>query len=131
MKKFIAMMLCLVLALSLVGCSNKNLTFDIGAASRVHIKSGLTGDEVNITDAELIKNITADINSLAFIKTSSSEGKVGYVYMLTWFDTADKQMAQITITEENGYQISHEGNYYKVDADLSIDIELIDKMLNQ
>jgi len=128
-KKIAAIVICLVLALSLVACSDKNLTFDIGVASRVHIKSGLTGDEVNITDSELIKSITADINSLTFIKTSSSEGEVGYAYMLTWFDAADKQIAQITITEENGYQISYEGNYYKVGADLNINIELFDKML--
>ena len=59
-----------------------------------------------------------------------ADGKVGYAYMLTWFDTEDNQIARITITDENGYQISHDGYYYKVGADLCIDTELIAAMLN-
>lgn len=58
------------------------------------------------------------------------DGKVGYAYMLTWFDTKDNQIARITITEKNGYQISHDGYYYKVGADRSVDTSLIDEMLD-
>lgn len=130
MKKLIALLLALVCVLGLLGCSDKNVTFDIGTASTINIKSGLTGDEVNIADNEFIQNITENINSLRFEKTSATDGKVGYAYMLTWFDTEDNQIATITITEENGYQISHDGYYYKVGADLSIDTALIDEMLN-
>ena len=130
MKKFIALALALVCVLGLVSCSDKNMTFDIGEASKINIKNGLTGDEVNIVDTEFIQNITENINSLRFEKTSATDGKVGYVYMLTWFDTEDNQIAKITITEENGYQISHDGYYYKVGADLCIDTALIDEILN-
>ena len=130
MKKFIALALALVCVLGLVSCSDKNMTFDIGEASKINIKNGLTGDEVNIVDNEFIRNITENINSLRFEKTSATDGKVGYVYMLTWFDTEDNQIAKITITEENGYQISHDGYYYKVGADLCIDTVLIGEMLN-
>ena len=126
----IALVLALVCVLGLVGCSDKNITFDIGTANKINIKSGLTGDEVNIADNEFIQSITENINSLRFEKTSKVNEKVGYAYMLTWFDTEDNQIARITITEENGYQISHDGYYYKVGADLSIDTELIDEMLN-
>lgn len=129
MKKSI-FILSLIIVLGLVGCSDKNLTFDIGEASKIHIKSGLSGDEVNITDKEFIQEITEDINSLRFEKTSTSNGKVGYAYMLTWLDTEDEPIARVMITDENGYQISHAGYYYKVGADLSIDVELIDDMLN-
>lgn len=130
MKKLIALLLALVCVLGLLGCSDKNVTFDIGTASKINIKSGLTGDEVNIADNEFIQNITENINSLRFEKTSATDGKVGYAYVLTWFDTEDNQIATITITEENGYQISHDGYYYKVGADFSIDTALIDEMLN-
>ena len=130
MKKYIALVLALVCVLGLAGCSDKNMTFDIGTANKINIKSGLTGDEVNIADNEFIQSITENINSLRFEKTSKVNGKVGYAYMLTWFDTEDNQIARITITEENGYQISHDGYYYKVGADLCIDTELIDEMLN-
>lgn len=130
MKKYIALVLALVCVLGLVGCSDKNMTFDIGTANKINIKSGLTGDEVNIADNEFIQSITENINSLRFEKTSKVNEKVGYAYMLTWFDTEDNQIARITVTEENGYQISHDGYYYKVGADLCIDTELIDEMLN-
>lgn len=130
MKKLIAMVLAIVCLLGLVGCSGKNVTFDIGSASKINIKSGLTGDEANIADPAFIHSITENINSLRFEKTSASDGKVGYVYMLTWFDSEDNQIAEIIITEENGYQISHNGYYYKVGADLCIDTELIAEMLN-
>ena len=102
MKKFIALALALVCVLGLVSCSDKNMTFDIGEASKINIKAGLTGDEVNIVDSEFIQNITENINSLRFEKTWATDGKVGYVYMLTWLDTEDNQIARITITEENG-----------------------------
>lgn len=130
MNKLIALVLSLFCVLGLVGCSDKNMTFDVGTSNKINIKSGLTGDEVDIADNEFILNITENINSLRFEKTSATDGKVGYAYMLTWFDTEDNQIARITITDENGYQISHDGYYYKVGADLCIDTELIAKMLN-
>ena len=130
MKKYIALVLALVCVLGLAGCSDKNMTFDIGTANKINIKSGLTGDEVNIADNEFIQSITENINSLRFEKTSKVNEKVGYAYMLTWLDTEDEPIARVMITDENGYQISHAGYYYKVGADLSIDVELIDDMLN-
>ncbi|MBR2132721.1 MAG: hypothetical protein IJ955_09380 [Oscillospiraceae bacterium] len=130
MKKYIAFVLTLIYVLGLVACSDKNMTFDIGTANNINIKSGLTGDEVNIADNEWIQSITEDINSLRFERTSATNGKVGYAYMLTWFDTEDNQIARIIITDENGYQISYDGYYYKVGADLCIDTELIGEMLN-
>ena len=122
--------LFIIAVIGLVGIFSKNMTFDIGEAAKINIKSGLTGEETNIADNEFIKDITENINSLRFEKTSSTDGKVGYAYMLTWYDADGAEIADITITDENGYQISHDGYYYKVGADLNIDIELIDEMLN-
>jgi len=131
MKKLIAIVLTIICVLALVGCSNKNMTFNIGEASKINIKSGLTGHEVDVTDSETIQNITQDINDLRFEKTSKMDGEVGYAYMLEWFDADGKQIASITITDENGYQIIHDGYYYKVGADLCIDVELFDKLLDR
>lgn len=107
-----------------------NMTFNIGTAAKINIKSGLTGAEVYIADNEFIKDITENINSLRFEKNSPTDGKVGYAYMLTWYNADDTEIATVTITDENGYQISHDGYYYKVGADLNIHIELIDEMVN-
>ena len=130
MKKIIAIVFAILCVMSIEGCSNKNMTFDIGEAAKINVKSGLTGEEVNIADNEFIKDITENINSLRFEKTSSTDGKVGYAYMLTRYDADGAEIADITITDENGYQISHDRYYYKVGADLNIDISLIDEMLN-
>ena len=130
MKKIITIVFAILCVMSIVGCSNKNMTFDIGEAAKINIKSGLTGAEVNIADNEFIKGLTENINSLSFKKTSTTDENVGYAYMLTWYNADDTEIAAVTITDENGYQISHDGYYYKVDADLNIDIELIDEMLN-
>lgn len=130
MKKLIALVLALAGVLGLAGCSDKYMTFDIGEASTINIKSGITGDEVIIDDDVFIRSITENINSLRFEKTSSDEGQAGYVYRLTWLDTENKPIACVTITEGNGYQIRHDGYYYKVGADLNIDTEQIAKMLN-
>lgn len=130
MKKLILLLFAMVCILGLIGCSNKNMTFNIGQASMLNIKSALTGDEVNVASNELIQGITENINSLRFEKTSATDGNNDYAYELTWFEQKGNQIAKITITEENGYQISHEGYYYKVGADQSIDIALIDEMLD-
>lgn len=130
MKKWMTLLLALICVLGMGGCSHTNMTFDIGEASRLSIKSGLTGTEAHVTDAALIQSVTENINSLRFERTSAADGQVGYAYMLTWFGPEDDQLARVTITEENGYQIRHEGYYYKVGADLNIDTDAIEEMLN-
>ena len=55
MKKLMALVLALVCVLGLVGCSDKNMTFDIGTANKINIKSGLTGDEVNMQIMSLFR----------------------------------------------------------------------------
>lgn len=68
MKKVIAIVLAVLCVMAAAGCSSKNMTFNIGAASKINIKSGLTGDEINIADYGFIKDITGNINSLRFEK---------------------------------------------------------------
>lgn len=121
--------LAFVFVLGLVGCSSKRLTFDIGDASQIKIFSSLTGDEVIISDEDFIKDVTQNINSLTFEKTGKEE-EPGYAYILTWMDKENNEVASLTITEENGHQISYDGYYYKVEADLAIDMALIYEMLD-
>lgn len=123
MKKLIAFVLALGCVLAFAGCTDKTMTFDIGEASKLDVKSPL--GEATISDNAFIHSITENINSLEFEKTSATDGKDDYVYLLTWFDAEDKQIASIAITEENGYQIRHNGYYYKAGADLCIDVKSI------
>lgn len=98
------------------------LMFRINALSAIFTSSPVRPDLILILLACPISRVIE--------KTSAADGKAGYAYMLTWLDAKDTQLARITITDENGYQISRDGYYYKVGADLSIDIELLDEMLN-
>lgn len=101
------------------------MTFDIGEASSIKIVSGLSGDKATISDQVFIQTITDHFNSLRFEKTASSEGAKGYAYTLTWLNAEDKAIATVTISDENGYQINHDGYFYKVGADLNIDVAFI------
>ena len=130
MKKLIAFVLIIACVFGLVSCSDKNLRFNIEAASSIDIKSGLTGDEVILADKEFIQKITENINSLRFEKASLSDEDGGYIFSLTWLDKEDNPIETITITEENGYQIRYDGYYYRVGADLAIDTEMIYEMLD-
>ena len=58
MKKMLALGLALVLSLCVVGCSEKSMTFDIGEANKIELRSGADGTMVEITNAEDIKYIT-------------------------------------------------------------------------
>ncbi len=129
-KKLTAFVLALVCVLSLMGCADRKMTFDIGEASKIRIMSGLTGDKATISDQAFIQGITENINSLRFEKTASAEGVKGYAYTLTWVDAEDKQIAAISITDENGYQINHNGYFYKVGSDQSIDVAFIAETLD-
>lgn len=64
MKKLIVLIVALVCVLGLVGCADKNMTFDIEDASKIELRSGNDGTLVEITDAEDIKYITDNIISL-------------------------------------------------------------------
>ena len=142
MKKWVAYFCMAFLLFGLAGCTEvpdktagapatEEMTFDIGPAREVCIKSGISDDEVTITDEEFIQEITENMNSLRFEKASATEGAAGFVYRLTWLDAAEKQIATVTITDEEGRQISAEGGYYSTDPGLSIRMDLIAARYNQ
>lgn len=119
----------LTLLFALTGCGNRRLSFAIGDADKLTVKSGFTGDEAEIVDDKLIRSITEEINALHFERTSGSHGKNGFAYMLTWYDADGSRIVRITITDRNGYRISHDGSFYKVGGDRSIDVDRLTKLL--
>ena len=125
------MVLSLICVLGLTGCIGKSMRYDIGQASTIIIKSGLTSEEVRLSDSEVISKITEDINSLRFEKTAESNDEMNYIYMLTWLDEESNVIETVTVTSENGYQIRHNGHYYKVCADLCIDTSLIEQAFDK
>ena len=109
----------------------RRLTFEIGDVERLTVKSGFTGDEAEVTDKDLIRSITDEINALRFVQTSGSNGKNGFAYMLTWYGADGSRIMRITVTDRDGCQISHDGSFYKVGADACIDLDRIADILNK
>ena len=82
MKKFVAAFLVLVLALSVAGCAEKSMKFDIGEASKIELRSGTDGTVIEITNTEDIEHITDNINAMTFSKGESSKDHSGWSYSL-------------------------------------------------
>ena len=73
MRKYIALVLALVCVLGLVGCSDKNMTFDIGEASKINIRSGLTGG-LSETGQLSVSFVPQEILELCgYVSTENSE----------------------------------------------------------
>ncbi len=128
MKRLIVLVWALVCVLSLLGCSETNMTFDIGEASKIELRSGNDGTMVEITDVEDIQYITDNINSLTFSKGESSKDYSGWSYSLKWYDSENNMMEEMVVMSE--YQIDYKDYFYKgMEADHKIDISFLDTLL--
>ncbi len=125
MKRIIIFALTVLVVCSLIGCSDKDMTFNIGKASELQIKIGIGNEIISIHDTELVKAITDNINSLRYEKRSEAVGMVGWSYMLTWKDNEGNVIEELAIVDTEGYQILYDGYYYGVGADLAINVGLL------
>ena len=126
MKIIIAMVLCLVLALSIVGCGkNDTKTFEITGAEKLTVMSGTTGESIEITSTDDIKYITDNINALNYSKGKRVNSD-GWSYSLQWFDENGKAIEKLTLLGD-GYTVIYDGYYYKgMSIDYEIDLAFLD-----
>ena len=126
MKKIIAMVLCLVLALSIVGCGkNDTKTFEITGAEKLTVMSGETGKSIEITNANDIKYITDNINALKYSKGEKVNSD-GWSYALQWIDKDGKTIDSLSLLGD-GYTVISDGYYYKgMLVDYEIDLEFLE-----
>ena len=122
MRKIMALGLVLVFALSMVGCSNKSMTFDIGEVSKIELRSGTDGTTVEITSAEDIQYITDNINALTFSKGESSQDYNGWSYWLKWYDSENTLIEEIVVMDADlidykDYFYSSTETYNRIDID--------------
>ena len=130
MKKFVASFLVLVLALSMVGCSEKSMKFDIGEASKIELRSGTDGTVTEITNTEDIKHITDNINALTFSMGESSKDYSGWSYSLKWYNLENNLMEEIVVMSEQ--QIDYKGYFYSsMETDHEIDLAYFDRLLGE
>ena len=128
MRKIMALVLVLVLALSMVGCSNKSMTFDIGEVNKIELRSGIDGTTVEITRTEDIQYITDNINALTFSKGESSQNYDGWSYWLKWYDSQNTLMEEIVVMGAD--LIDYKDYFYSnTETDNKIDIDYFDTLL--
>lgn len=133
MKKLIALFLTVALVSSMVGCSKSNLSFDIGAASKIELRiddQGTSVDVVEITDAGSIQYITENINALKFNKSESDRNNFGArSYSLRWYDSDNNLLEEIVVVNE--YHIEYKGDLYSgMEIDNEIDTSFFDSLLS-
>lgn len=128
MKRWIALALALTCVLTLAACK-KETHLEIGYAASLSLRSGLTGDAAEITDAEVIAYITENLNAITFEKgRMPNEGENGYAYSLRWYDE-DQLIADLVVMDE--YTVLYDGYYYNgMEADNEIDTEYL-RMLTE
>ncbi len=118
--------LCLAFMLLFGGCAKRELQFDIPDAASMTVFSGSTGKHVEITDAETVKYITDNINSLCFSRDKSSKNYEGFNYEITWYDANGARLESIIVMREN--RISYDDYFYDNTADVGIDMDYIENL---
>ena len=101
---------------------------DLESVSYIEVMSGLTGQRIKVKDADSVQKVMDDIESLKYEKKNAVE-EVGYAYRIRFYNENDDELGRIFITEENGHQISYDGYYYLVEADLNINVDFLEELL--
>ena len=83
---------------------------------------GSNGESVEISDANVIKHITDDINSFEFDR-EKRDNIDGFSYAITWYDENGAKIEAITLFSKS--EISYGGWIYTVKDEGEIDIEYI------
>ncbi len=103
----------------------KELSLNIGEASMIRIFSGECGETVEITDAEDIKYLTDNINSMKFIRGKRVGNVDGFRYSTSWLDASGGVIDAMIITDE--YNIRYDDYHYSgMEADNAIDYGFIE-----
>ncbi len=101
---------------------------DLESVSHIEVMSGLTGRKITVKDADSVQKVMDDIESLSYEKKGAAE-EVGYAYRIRFYNENYDELGRIFITEENGHQISYDGYYYLVGADLNINVDYLEELL--
>lgn len=130
MKKWIAVILVLVCVLPLVGCIDVR-TIDPGEVSAIELRSGLTGDVVEVSDPEVVQKITEQIRALTFQSKRRFDGVNGCAYIIRWKNKDGDAATRIQVIDKEGCQILYGGHYYRVKGDQAIDTGYLRKLLEE
>lgn len=127
MKRRTELLLALVCALVLAGCGLVR-TFQIGEAARMTLTSGTTGERVELTDPEVIREVTDNIVSIRFRRCGSSRDSSGWSYALRWYDAGGALLEDMVIL--NSGMIDVDGWFWAADGG-GVDTALLEGLLEE
>ena len=129
MKKWTALILALLLAFCLFGCSADETSFEITGAESLVITSGSSGESITVTDAGDIGHITDSVCGLSYSKGGKVDSD-GWSWSLIWLDKDGNTIEALTLLGD-GTTVIRDGYYYKATGTgAGIDLEFIDGLFD-
>ncbi len=101
---------------------------DLVSISHIEVMSGLTGQKITVKDSDSVQKVMDDIESLTYKKMDTVE-EIEFAYRIRFYNENYDELGRIFITEENGHQISYDGYYYLIEADLNINVDYLEELL--
>lgn len=124
-KHLILISLTLICCLFLTSC-DKKMTFAIENTETILVMSGTTGKSIEITDKDIIQQITDNINSLSFERGSRINSS-GWGYNIRWYNAAGDEIENMS-TGGTGTNLFYDGYNWSIVSG-NIDTELLDEVL--
>lgn len=124
MKRILASILVLACVLVLAGCASSK-SFSFANVQKIVLTS-IDGRQLEISDAETIRQITDNISALTFQKGRSSRNTNGFGPFVQWYDAEGKRLDAISVLD--GQTIMYDDHFWTTDTG-SIDKDLIDRLL--
>lgn len=128
MKKSITAGLALlwICTIILAGCSADTQIFSLEDPQKVIVTS-IRGEKIEITDEDMIRQITDNIASIQFEKGESSKNTNGFGPMVSWYDSNGDMIETISVMSEDTIIYN---NYFWTAVNGSIDTEVISAILS-
>ena len=126
-KRFLVICLAVICCLVLASCSTEK-TFNIEDAAKIRVMSGTTGESVDVTDEDLIQQITDNISAITFKKGARIDSS-GWSYNIRWYDVDGQEIESIT-TGGDGTNLFYDDYNWSATSG-GIDTGLLDEVLGK
>ena len=128
MKEAVSYMLPVCAVLSLTGCVGSQSRLNIENAQTIVLMDGNTGASVEITDADTVRIVMDNFNSLQ-LKKDRKNDSTGWTYGIRWYDANGKEIESV-LSGANPMSIAR-GNYVWTVTRGSIDTAVLDELLGR
>ena len=130
MKKSITAGLALLCVCMIIlgGCSSapETKTFSFESPQKITVTS-ISGEKKEVTDEDIMQQITDNITSIQFERGESSEDTNGFGSMISWYDMNGDVMETISVMSDDTIIYN---SYFWTAMNGSIDMEVISDVLS-